>query len=79
LSFAVFAVLGVFARNEIARVNFNPIRKILIANRAEIALRVMRTCRDMGISTVAVYSTVDEQAPHVHFADEAVHIGPAPS
>src|SRR5262249_48565162 len=56
-----------------------PIRKILIANRAEIALRVMRTCRTMGIASVAVYSSADEQAPHVLFADEAVHIGPAPS
>ncbi len=54
-------------------------KTILIANRGEIALRVMRTCRAMGISTVAVYSDADALAPHVHFADEAVHIGPAPS
>jgi len=60
-------------------VTHTSIRKILIANRAEIALRVMRTCRDMGISTVAVYSDADERAPHLRFADEAVHIGPAPS
>jgi len=53
--------------------------KILIANRGEIALRVMHTCRAMGISTVAVYSDVDARAPHVRFADDAVHIGPAPS
>src|SRR5262245_40456492 len=67
------------AKRKIARVNFNPIRKILIANRAEIAQRVMRTCRTMGIASVAVYSNVDEQGPHRRFADEAVHIGPAPS
>jgi acetyl-CoA carboxylase biotin carboxylase subunit len=53
--------------------------RILIANRGEIALRVMRTCREMGISTVAVYSDADARAPHVRFADQAVHIGPAPS
>ena len=53
--------------------------KILIANRGEIALRVMRTCRAMGVSTVAVYSDADAQAPHALFADEAVHVGPAPS
>src|SRR5437773_9935077 len=56
-----------------------PFNRILIANRGEIAIRVMRTCRAMGISTVAVYSDADERTPHVRFADEAVHIGPAPS
>ena len=54
-------------------------KKILVANRGEIALRVMKTARKMGIRTVAVFSTVDRHAPHVKFADEAVHIGEAPS
>ena len=54
------------------------IKTLLIANRGEIALRVMRTCQLMGIKTVAVFSDADANAPHVAFADMSVHIGPSP-
>lgn len=54
-------------------------KKILIANRGEIALRIMKTAKKMGLRTVAVYSTIDRHAPHVIFADEAIHIGDNPS
>jgi acetyl-CoA carboxylase biotin carboxylase subunit len=56
-----------------------PFKKILIANRGEIAVRIIRGCHEMGIRTVAVYSDVDRTALHVRFAHEAVHIGPSPS
>jgi acetyl-CoA carboxylase biotin carboxylase subunit len=55
------------------------IKKILVANRGEIALRVMRTAKEMGIKTVAIYSDADRNSPHVKYADEAVNVGPPPS
>jgi len=54
-------------------------KKILVANRGEIALRIMRSCKEMGIQTVAVYSEVDSKAPHVKYADESILLGPPPS
>ena len=55
------------------------IEKVLIANRGEIAVRIIRACREMGIETVAVYSAADKEALHTQLADEAICIGPAPS
>ncbi|MEO6284551.1 MAG: acetyl-CoA carboxylase biotin carboxylase subunit [Dyadobacter sp.] len=55
------------------------IKKILVANRGEIALRIMRTAREMNIATVAIFSEADRKSPHVRYADEAICIGPAPS
>ena len=54
-------------------------KKILVANRGEIAIRVFRTAKRMGMRTIAVYSDADADAPHTRAADVAVHIGPAPA
>jgi acetyl/propionyl-CoA carboxylase alpha subunit len=59
--------------------NAAPIQKLLIANRGEIAVRIARTARRLGIATVAVFSDADADMPHVSACDEAVRIGPAPS
>ena len=55
------------------------IERVLVANRGEIAVRILKACQEMGLSTVAVYSEADVNSPHIKFADEAVCIGEAPS
>ena len=75
----VYVLLMQFLNSDMTPPKIRSITKILVANRGEIALRVMRSAREMGIGTVAVFSEADRNAPHVKYADEAVFIGPPPS
>lgn len=75
----VFLYQNYFSTQTNPNVSFKKIRKVLVANRGEISCRIMRTARQLGIETVAVFSDADRNSMHVSMADEAYHIGKSPA